>query len=199
MNKLISLIFGAPLPFNTVQQVAFALLRIAIGWHFLREGWVKLSQPDWTAYYYLMASKGPFQEMMYGFAESEPWMAFINVAIPWSLFLSGLGLMLGLFTRFSCLVGIGLLGMFYIAMPPWDYTLSQQALDATNDFATMQSSMSTAQWAGNFMTGNEGNYIVVNKNLIEMLAIGVLLITGAGHYFGVDGAIAQYTADNTEE
>ncbi|NLX14287.1 MAG: hypothetical protein GXY44_11620, partial [Phycisphaerales bacterium] len=37
------------------------LLRIAIGWHFFYEGAWKLSQPDWRATPYLLASAGPFR------------------------------------------------------------------------------------------------------------------------------------------
>ena len=29
--------------------VVLVLVRVAIGWHFLYEGWVKLSEPGWTA------------------------------------------------------------------------------------------------------------------------------------------------------
>mgnify|MGYP006271365801 CR=1 FL=1 len=183
---------ASTLQLSGLQQFAVAILRIAIGWHFLREGWVKLSLPTWTAEGYLYASKGPFRELMLYFANDPNWMAFINVFIPWALFLSGLGLMLGLFTRISCLLGISLLAMFYIAMPPWDYTVTQAAMESTMDWATFSSNMGQAQWAGNQMYGNEGNYIIVNKNLVELLAVGALLTLQAGRYYGIDAVINQW-------
>ena len=40
--------------------VCFALMRIAIGWHFLYEGLWKLMQPDgWSCVSYLGAAQGP--------------------------------------------------------------------------------------------------------------------------------------------
>jgi thiosulfate dehydrogenase (quinone) large subunit len=190
---------GSHLQFNTLQQIAIALLRIAIGWHFMREGWVKLATPGWTAEGYLSASVGPFAPMMHYFLASEAWMAFINVMMPWALFLTGLGLMLGLFTRIFCLVGIGLLAMFYFAMPPWDYALSEAALYTTNEWSLFASSMQQAQWAGNQWAGSEGNYIIVNKNLIELLAIAVLLMLDSGKIFGFDAAIRQWFSAETKQ
>ena len=41
--------------------VCFALMRIAIGWHFLYEGLWKLMQPDgWSCVSYLGAAQGPY-------------------------------------------------------------------------------------------------------------------------------------------
>ena len=34
-------------------------LRLAIGWHFLYEGLMKLYNPDWTAFGYLASAQGP--------------------------------------------------------------------------------------------------------------------------------------------
>lgn len=163
----------------------------------MREGWVKLATPGWTAEGYLQASVGPFAPIMHYFLASDAWMAFINMMMPWALFLTGLGLMLGLFTRISCLSGIGLMAMFYFAMPPWDYALSEAVLYSTNEWGTFASSLHQAQWAGNMWVGSEGNYIIVNKNLIELFAIALLLVLDAGKVYGFDGAIREWFSKKT--
>lgn len=175
--------------FNSFQQTAFVLLRIAIGWHFLREGFVKLSHPSWTATGYLTVSWGPFADMMHGFASNPAWMGFINVFIPWALFLGGLGLMLGLFTRISIVVGMGLLAMFYFATPPWPWELT---ISSVEEWSTFINSVDHAQWAANQLIGNEGNYIIVNKNMIEFLALGALLTIDSGKMAGFDVLIHQW-------
>ena len=153
--------------FTSLQQTAFVILRIAIGWHFLREGFVKLSHPSWTA----------------------AWMSFINVFIPWALFLAGLGLMLGLFTRISIVVSMGLLAMFYFATPPWPWELT---ISSVEEWSTFINSVDHAQWAAQQLIGNEGNYVIVNKNMIEFLALGALLTIDSGKMAGFDVMIHQW-------
>lgn len=184
-----------PLEFNALQQTAIIFLRVAIGWHFMREGFVKLSHPSWTAEGYLYVSWGPMAETLQGFANNPAMMSFVNVFIPWALFLSGLGLMLGLFTRISTLVAMGLLAMFYMATPPWPWELT---LTSVTEWSQLQASMGSAQWAGNFIPGNEGNYIIVNKNLVEFLALGALLTLNTGKIAGIDAVISHWLFGNKD-
>jgi len=72
----------------------------------------------------------------------------------------GLGLMLGLFSRWACLGGMLLLGMYYLASPP---------------FIGLENSALT-----------EGNYLIVNKNLIELFALWVLFLFRDSRYYGMD-------------
>ncbi len=187
--------------FSTIQQAAFALLRIGIGWHFLREGWVKLAHPTWSAAGYLYGSWGPFAGLFHWIGtltvgdtpilnhfcstelQSSPWLLNLsNVAIPWLLILSGIGLMLGLCTRVSIVIAVSLLAMFYAATPPFDFA---PASLATN-WPGFQSNMQHAEWAGNHLPQSEGNYLLVNKNLIEMLALICLFVVQAGNFFALD-------------
>lgn len=85
-------------------------------------------------------------------------------AVAWGLTLAGLGLLLGCFTRFSCLTGALLLVLFYLALPP---------LPGLPD---------------NPMA--EGKYLLVNKNLIEALALLTLATTASGRWFGFDGLLS---------
>lgn len=81
----------------------------------------------------------------------------------WVLCLAGMGLMLGLFTRLSALAAAFLLGLFYITAPPWP---------------------------GEPVPPNaEGTYLIVNKNLIELIACLMLACSPAGVWGGVDSLI----------
>lgn len=170
-----------------IQQFFLVLLRIGIGWHFLREGIVKLSDPTWTAIGYLSNSWGPLAPIFKGVAET-PWMlSMSNFMMPWALTFVGLGLMLGLFTRTAILVGIGLLAMFYSAAPPIE-AMPPYAEWGVEGFQWMPYliSLEHAQWAGKHMINCEGNYMYVNKNLIEMLALLALLTLNTGMSCGLD-------------
>jgi uncharacterized membrane protein YphA (DoxX/SURF4 family) len=87
----------------------------------------------------------------------------INFVTRWGVTLVGACLMLGLFTRTSCVVGAGFLLMFYLAMPslPW-LPLNPRA---------------------------EGHYLFINKNIIEMIALLALATTPSGKWLGLDGLI----------
>jgi uncharacterized membrane protein YphA (DoxX/SURF4 family) len=88
---------------------------------------------------------------------------WINFVTRWGLTLVGVGLVLGLFTRTSCVVGAGFLLVFCLAMPalPW--------LPA-NPRA-------------------EGHYLYVNKNIIELIALLTLATTQSGKWLGLDGFV----------
>jgi uncharacterized membrane protein YphA (DoxX/SURF4 family) len=82
----------------------------------------------------------------------------------WGLTILGVCLLLGLFTRLSCLGAAAFLLMTYLLVPPFPW-LPQPPL-------------------------NEGNYFFVNKNVIEMLALLALATTASGKWFGVDALIS---------
>jgi thiosulfate dehydrogenase [quinone] large subunit len=72
----------------------------------------------------------------------------------------GVLLILGLFTRLASLGGIGFILLFYLCNPPF---------------------------VGYFYSiPTEGSYLVVNKNLVELGALVVILVTGSGRYAGLD-------------
>ena len=136
------------------------VLRVLIGWHFFYEGLVKLVNPNWTSVSYLMDSQGFFADFFVNMATNPslvPVVDFLNV---WGLMAIGLGLILGLLTRTALMAGIVLLGFYYISHPPFvglKYALPM-----------------------------EGNYLVVNKVLIELVAMVVLVFFPTGKYIGLD-------------
>jgi uncharacterized membrane protein YphA (DoxX/SURF4 family) len=87
----------------------------------------------------------------------------INIVTAWGTTLVGACLLLGLFTRLSCIAGACFLLLFYLAMPalPWlpDNVKS------------------------------EGHYVFINKNIIEMIALLALATTSSGKWLGLDGLL----------
>jgi thiosulfate dehydrogenase [quinone] large subunit len=156
------------LPLSRIQQTALVVLRTLIGWHFLYEGFVKLLWPAWSrdgvplmpfsSAGYLRSSTGPFADLFRGLAEVS-WLPWLDRLMAWSLLLVGLGLMLGLFTRLACAGAIALLALFYVSWLPT---------------------------RGVYEPGAEGNYLLVNKNLIEAAAVAVVLVFRTDRIAGLD-------------
>ncbi len=196
------------------QVFVFSLLRIGIGWHFLWEGWIKLSQPSWSAENYLLASWGPFSSLFQGmtsltvsqtpilnwfFTSNTQWiLAISNFAVPWLLFLAGIELILGLFSRAAILAAMGLLVLFIIAMPSIDMT---PTLPEVNQIGWSQyyTDMSQAQWAGKMKAGHEGNYFLINKNIIEFLALASLLTIDLRKLYGIDSLLEKTPEKSPQE
>lgn len=133
-----------------------ALLRIAIGWHFLYEGWSKLLHPGWTSAGYLKSSSGPLAGLFHWLAADTARLALVDQLNLWGMILIGLALMLGLAIRGAAVAGIVLLALYYLAHPPL--------------FAPLTYGVS------------EGNYLIVNKNLIELLALATVMVFPAAEY-----------------
>jgi uncharacterized membrane protein YphA (DoxX/SURF4 family) len=94
-------------------------LRILVGWHFLYEGLSKLSLPNWSSAAYLMESKWLLAGFFHWIIAHPAALALTDFMNMWGLILIGLGLFLGVFTRFASISGILLLLMYYVANPPF--------------------------------------------------------------------------------
>ena len=133
-------------------------LRIFIGWHFLYEGIIKLYNREWTSYGYLASAQGPLKQVF--LAMPDPtiiiWIDALNVA---ALIIVGLTFTLGFFEKKGAIVAVGLLAMYYLAHPPFPWLPELNA---------------------------EGNYLFVNKNLIELFACLVVYHLPTGDYFGLN-------------
>ena len=148
--------------------VALTLLRVAIGWHFLYEGVSKLSAASWSAAGYLKQARGPLGGLFRSLAAQPNLLDTANLVTMWGLTLVGLLLILGLFTRLASLAGIAFVLMFYLAAPPW-----------VGYFYALPS---------------EGSYLIVNKNLVELCALLVILMTGSGRFAGLDRILHRLLA-----
>jgi thiosulfate dehydrogenase [quinone] large subunit len=141
-------------------MTTIVLLRVAIGWHFLYEGLAKLTKPGWSAAGYLLQSRGALADFFRALAGDPELLAKVNLLTVWGLTLIGLGLILGCFTRSASVAGILLVLLFYLCNPPF---------------------------VGYYYSiPSEGNYLIVNKNLVEVAALGVVLATGSGRVAGLD-------------
>jgi thiosulfate dehydrogenase [quinone] large subunit len=141
-------------------MVAITVMRVFVGWHFLYEGIAKLTAPSWSAAGYLKQARGPFADLFKGLAANPNLLANADLITMWGLTLVGLLLILGLFTRLAALGGIGFIVMFYLCNPPF---------------------------VGYFYSiPTEGSYLIVNKNIVELCALLVVLVTGSGKFAGLD-------------
>lgn len=129
----------------------------------LYEGIVKLINPEWTAAGFLSQS----QWILSGFAEwvitHEGVLKAVDLFNIWGLIAIGAGLILGLFTRVASFAGAALLLIYYLNNPPF---IGMEMLAAV-----------------------EGNYLIVNKTLIEAVTLMMLGVFPASDIFGLDSLL----------
>ncbi|MDG3002948.1 DoxX family protein [Paludisphaera mucosa] len=83
-----------------------------------------------------------------------------NVLTMYGLILMGVCLILGFLTPFSALCAAAFLAMIYFSMPPWPGLPDNPKV--------------------------EGNYFIVSKNLIELIACLLIAATPSAHWVGLD-------------
>jgi len=145
---------------TTFQKLTLVFLRLAIGWHFLYEGLVKLANPNWTSAGYLLDSAGFMKPLFISLATNPGVLKVVDILNVWGLILIGIGLILGAFTRVAVVSGIVLMIFYYLSHPP---------------FVGMK-----------YALPSDGSYLVVNKMVIEALALLVLLVFPTWKEWGVD-------------
>ena len=153
---------------SPAQQSGLILLRTLIGWHFLYEGYVKLIGPMWTragvpmqpfsSAGYLKGATGPLADVFHSIAAS-PWVSTLDQLVAWTLLAAGLFLLLGLLTQLGCVLAAALLALFYVSAIPLSGVAEPRA---------------------------EGTYLIVNKNLIELVAVIVVFTFRTGLIAGLD-------------
>jgi thiosulfate dehydrogenase [quinone] large subunit len=159
-------------PLRGAQQFALVFLRTLVGWHFLYEGYFKVLRPawgrdgapleQWSAAGYLRGATGPFAGLFHSLGNAS-WVGTLDTVVAVSLILVGLSLLLGLFTKAGCFGALLFLTLFYVSAMPTSGMPEPRA---------------------------EGTYLLVNKNLIEAAAVGVLLVFPTGAIAGLDRWIA---------
>ena len=149
--------------YTTFQTFVIIFLRILIGWHFLYEGISKLLNPYWTSAGYLSESKWLFSGLFSAIADNPSLLKIVDVLNIWGQIAIGLALIVGLLTSWACIAGIILLLIYYVCNPPFvglTYTVP-----------------------------SEGSYLIVNKILIEIAALGILLAFPTGKVLGLDALL----------
>ena len=142
------------------QQGALVALRFAIGWHILYEGIHKLLHPEWSALAFLDNSQWIFSGIADWIISNPALLNTVDTLNTWGLILIGLGLVMGLFTRIASLAGFALLFLYYLFNPPFIGT----------------------EVAGSV----EGNYLMINKTLIEAICLLYIAFTPLSRHFGLD-------------
>jgi thiosulfate dehydrogenase [quinone] large subunit len=147
---------------SAAQRNTLVLLRVFIGWHFLYEGVIKAYNPSWTSKGYLLSAS--IMKPFFAWLASESLISaidFLNIA---GLIAVGITLLLGIKVRWGCVGGILLLGLYYLAHPPFPSLPQGPA---------------------------EGSYWIVNKNLIEMAALFVIYQFPLTTVFGLEGLFSK--------
>ena len=146
--------------FESIYSYAFTLVRMAIGWHFLYEGISKIFAGSWSSVAYMAGSKWFFAPLFHWMSGSTGIVSIVDFLNIWGMILVGLGLMLGVLTRWASAGGALMLLFYFIAYPPIPgYTLGVPV---------------------------EGSYLWVNKNLIELFVLVAFTFLPSGYLFGID-------------
>jgi thiosulfate dehydrogenase [quinone] large subunit len=149
------------------QQFVLVLFRFSIGWHLFYQGWGKIQAAHWSSESYLRAATGPLAAVFERMANQPLWLRLADQGTMWGLTILGLLLMIGLFTRAASLLSIGLLLLFYAALPPLPF----------HGFAVRTP---------------DGTELYVNKVLIEILALLVSLVFDTGKISGLDMLVGPW-------
>ncbi len=149
------------------QQGVLVALRFLIGWHLLYEGLYKLLHPEWSAIAFLGNAQGFLSGLAEWMISSPGILNTVDTLNTWGLIAIGLGLVLGLFTRVAALAGCGLLMLYYLFNPPF---------------------------IGLAAGPVEGNYLLVNKNLIEVVILLYIAVTPLSRKLGLDMLRKKYNS-----
>jgi uncharacterized membrane protein YphA (DoxX/SURF4 family) len=145
---------------SQIQLNLLTIFRVLLGWHFLYEGIAKVLTPGWTSAGFLSTSRWLFSPFFKWIAANPDLTAIADFVNIWGLILIGLGLILGFRVKVAAIAGMVLLGLYYLAHPP---------LIGTDIGVPV-----------------EGHYLIVNKTLLEIVALGIVAIFPADAFFSLD-------------
>jgi uncharacterized membrane protein YphA (DoxX/SURF4 family) len=139
---------------STIQSYTLFILRVVVGWHLLYEGVVKLLTPNWTSAGYLQYSRWILADFFQWVIANPEILKVVDLLNIFGLILIGLALITGCLSRLAAVGGALLLSMYYMAYPPF------AGLDVNSI--------------------SEGHYLIVNKNLIEIIVLLLIAIFPSG-------------------
>lgn len=145
----------------TKSQLIFLLiLRFAIGWHVLFEGISKVLNPQWTSANFLQESRGILSGLSDLILSNASLLGVIDFLNIWGLVAIGLGLIFGILFKPAAIIGSILIFIYYLSVPPlvgYEYTLP-----------------------------SDGSNLVINRTLIEAIALFGLALFPTSKIFGLD-------------
>ena len=109
------------------QKISLFLLRVSMGWLMFYAGITKVLNPQWSAAGYLTAAK-TFPTLFQWFASPEI-LPVINLINEWGLTFLGVSLILGIFVRFSSLLGAALMLLYYFPVLEFPYVAHSWLVD----------------------------------------------------------------------
>ena len=148
-----------------MKKITITILRVVIGWHFLYEGIAKLIADDWSAGGYLSDTRGFLSGFYHWIASSPLRLEVVDIMNIWGLILIGLGLFVGLCTRWASLAASLLLLLYYFAYPPFGISL----------------------------LGGDGTLFIVDKIFIEAAALMFIFFCKDTGY-GIDAIVRSWIA-----
>ena len=107
------------LDYSTYQLSGLVVLRVLIGWHFLYEGIAKLLNPYWSSAAYLLDSKWLLSGLAKTIVSDPVLLSISDYVNMWGLTLVGASLLLGLFSQYTALIGMGFVILYYLFAPPF--------------------------------------------------------------------------------
>ena len=153
------------------QQGVLVAIRFLIGWHILYEGLFKLIHPEWSALAFLANAQGIFSGIADWVISNPGVLNTVDTLNTWGLIAIGLGLILGLFTGLASLAGCLLLLCYYLFSPPF-----------------------IGIAPGGLV---EGNYLIINKTLIEAVVLLYVAVAPLSRRFGLDMLRPRYRTQTT--
>lgn len=145
----------------TKSQLTFLLvIRFVIGWHVLYEGISKVLNPQWTSANFLQESQGILSGLSNWILSNADMLAVVDFLNLWGLVLIGLGLIFGFLFKPAAIAGSILVFIYYLSVPPlvgYEYTLP-----------------------------SDGSNLIINRTLIEAIALFGLALFPTNRIFGLD-------------
>ncbi len=150
------------LKFTKTQSFLLVLLRVAIGWHFLYEGIIKAYNPAWTSRGYLLSAS--MLKPFFTWLAGDSLISVVDSLNIIALIAVGISLIIGIKVKWGCIAGVALLLLYYLAHPP---------------FSDLPQGPS------------EGSYWIVNKNLVELVALLVIYQFPLTSVFGLENLFTK--------
>ena len=142
---------------SRLKVTLITIIRAAIGWHFLYEGFSKLLMESWSSQSYLANASGFLSGFYHWLAGGEAIVKVVDMFNVYGLILIGLALFLGIFIRLASMAGILLLVLYYFAYPPFGTSL---------------------------FGSSEGHFYIVNRNFIEAFLL-LWFVVSKHHGYGI--------------
>lgn len=146
--------------YSRAQLIFLLTLRFAIGWHVLYEGISKMMNPQWTSANFLQESQGILSGFSSWILSNSSLLSIVDFLNVWGLILIGLGLIFGFLFKPAAIAGSVLIFIYYLSVPPlvgYEYTLP-----------------------------SDGSNLVINRTLIEVVALYGLALFPTNKVFGLD-------------